>query len=331
MAYEVTLLPGDGVGEQVCAVATECVAALGVEVCWERVYANDPPSVLASVRRTGVMLKGKHPSPIRPGVMPFTVKLRKDLGVFVIVRHVRNLPGLPSRAQGIDLVVIRESSEDIYSGFEHESSPGVFETVKVTTRAACERISRYAFEYARAHGRRRVTTVHKANILKKADGMFLAVSREIAREYPEITHDDVIVDALCMQLVRRPQSFDVLLCGNLFGDIVSDCAAAMAGGLPVAVGTNHGPGIVIFENPHGATVEDVGPDGADPYMALLLSAGILRHFGEGNAADRLRDACYQALERGVRTRDIGGTAGTSDVRAAVLEHLRAPGPGRIGA
>lgn len=321
MSYEVSLLPGDGVGELVCAVAADCIAATGVDIRWDRVYSSDLDSVLTSVRRTGVMLKGKQQSAVSPGKMPFTVRFRKALGVYAIVRHVHNLPGLPSRAKGIDLTVIRESSEDIYSGFEHEAATGVYESVKVTTRAACERISRFAFDYARANGRKRVTTVHKANILKKADGMFLAVSREIAKEYPDIQHDDVIVDALCMQLVRKPQAFDVLLCGNLFGDIVSDCAAGMAGGLPVAVGLNHAPGAVVFENPHGAFAEQIGEDRANPYMALLLSVGILRHLGEPVAAGRLQAACFAALEAGVRTPDIGGTAHTSEVRAAVLREL----------
>lgn len=323
MAYEVSLLPGDGVGELVCSVAADCIAATGVAIQWDRVWSTDLPGVVASLKRTGVMLKGKQRALITPGTMPFTVRFRKELGVYAIVRHVKNLPGLPSRAKGIDLVVIRESSEDIYSGFEHVAAEGVFETVKVTTRAACERISRFAFEYARANGRKRVTTVHKANILKKADGMFLAVSREVAREYPEIQHDDVIVDALCMQLVRKPQSFDVLLCGNLFGDIVSDCAAGMAGGLPVAVGTNHAPGAVVFENPHGAFAEQIGEDRADPYMALLLSVGILRHFGENAAADRLQGACFAAMQAGFLTPDAGGTSHTSEIRAAVLRELGA--------
>lgn len=321
MSYEVTLLPGDGVGDQVCRVAADCIAALGVEVAWDRVYATDLDAVVASVKRTGVMLKGKQRSAVKPGLQPFTVRLRKQLGVYAITRHVKNLPGLPARAQGVDLVVVRESSEDIYSGFEHESTDGVYESVKVTTRAACERISRFAFDWARAHGRKRVTTVHKANIMKKSDGMFLAVSQEVAKDYPDVQHDDVIVDALCMQLVRKPQSFDVLLCGNLFGDIVSDCAAGMTGGLPVAVGVNHGPGVKIFENPHGTTTQAVGEDGADPYMALLLSVGILRHFGEAEAAARLEAACFRSLEEGVRTKDIRGSAHCSEVRAAVLRHL----------
>lgn len=321
MAYEVTLLPGDGVGAQVCDVAAAAVAALGVDIRWERVYADDLDQCVASLRRTGIMLKGKHRRPIPPVNQSFTVNLRKRMGVYAIKRHVLSLPGLPARAQGVDVVIFREASEDIYAGFEHESTAGVFESVKVTTRAACERISRMAFEWARANGRRRVTTVHKANILKKADGMLLAVSREVAAEFPEIQHDDVIVDALCMQMVRRPQSFDVLICGNLFGDIVSDTAAGVAGGLPVACGICYAPGAVIFENPHGTTAAEIGEDAANPYPALGLTVDILRHVGEGAAAERLRAACIAALQSGVHTRDMGGTVGCSGVQAAVLANL----------
>lgn len=321
MTYEVTLLPGDGVGAQVCEVAAAAVAATGVDVRWERVFVEDIDGCVASLQRTGVMLKGKHRLSLPPTGQSFTVHLRKRMGVYAIVRRIRNLPGLPARAQGVDVVVFREASEDIYAGFEHESAPGVFESVKVTTYAACERIARMAFDWARANGRRRVTTVHKANILKKSDGMLLRVAREVGAAYPELQQDDVIVDALCMQLVRRPQSFDVLICANLFGDIVSDCAAGMAGGLPVATGVCYAPGALIFENPHGTSSEVVGPDGADPFPALGLSAEILEHFGEEAAAAKLRAAVQGVLADGIRTRDLGGTAGCSDVERAVLARL----------
>ena len=322
MPHNITLLPGDGVGPIVCEVAAACIDALGVKVDWELVSTSDPDAAVASARRTGTMLKGRHRGSARPGESSFTVRFRKALGVWAIVRHAHNLPGLPARAQGVDVVTIREASEDIYAGFEHESTAGVFESVKVTTRAACERISHYAFAYAREHGRKRVTTVHKANILKKADGMFLRVSQEVARSYPDIRHDDVIVDALCMNLVRRPQSFDVLLAGNLFGDIVSDCVAGMAGGLPVATGVCIADGVRVFENPHGATTDQVGEDGADPYPALGLAVDMLRHLGELDAAARLRAACVTALQAGLLTVDIGGTSHTSEVRAGVLDALR---------
>ncbi len=316
---EVTLIPGHGVGPQVAEVTRAVVAALGADLQWDE--QNDLEGALVSARRTGLVLKGKWVAPIQAGKLPPTVAFRRALGIHTIVRRVANLPGLPARAQGVNIAIFREASEDIYSGFEHQSADGVFETVKVTTRAACERIHRTAFQWAREHGRKRVTTVHKANILKKADGMFLAVGREIAQAFPDLTHDDVIVDALCMQIVRKPQSFDVLVAGNLFGDIVSDCAAGMAGGVTVACGTNYGPGVTVFETPHGTTVETVGPDGANPYPLLGLTVDLLQHLGDTARADRLQAACVAALQAGVHTRDMGGTAGLHAVRDAVLAGL----------
>lgn len=317
MAYEVTLIPGDGVGPQIADVMRDCVAALGVDVAWDVPAPGDLDGIVASAKRTGVVVKGKIISPAIGGKMPLTLQFRKRLGVHAIVRHVKHLPGLPARAPGTDIVVVREASEDIYAGFEHESTDGVFESVKVTTRAACERIATFAFEYAARNGRKKVTIVHKANIMKKADGMFLAVGREVAARYPSIQCDDVIVDALCMKLVRRPQAFDVLLCGNLFGDIVSDCAAGMAGGVTVACGTCYAPGVVCFENPHGTSVEVVGPDGANPYPMLGMAVDLLRHLGEVEAADTLHAACLTALSAGLHTLDMGGEAHTSEVHAAL--------------
>jgi isocitrate dehydrogenase (NAD+) len=316
---EVTLIPGHGVGPQVAEVLRAAFDALAVEVAFDE--QNEIGAATESVKRTGLAIKGKWVAEVQPGKLPPTVAFRKALGINTIVRRAQNLPGLPARGKRVDVVVVREASEDIYAGFEHESADGVYETVKVTTRAACERIHRFAFDYAMAHGRKRVTTVHKANILKKSDGMFLAVGRELAPQYPSIAHDDVIVDALCMQLVRKPHAFDVLVAGNLFGDIVSDCAAGMAGGVTVACGLNLGPGVVVFENPHGTTVEVVGPGGANPYPMLGLGVDLLRHVGQGAAADRLRAACVAALEAGLHTRDMGGNATCSAVRGAVLAGL----------
>lgn len=315
--YEVTLIPGDGVGPQVADVMRDVVRAVGVEIAWE-LPGDDLDTIVASVKRTGLALKGKILAPAPTGKMPATVQFRKKLGVTAIVRHVRHLEGLPARAPGTDIVIVREASEDIYSGFEHESTHGVFESVKVTTRAACERIATFAFDFAVKNGRKKVTTVHKANILKKADGMFLAVSREVAARYPTIVHDEIIVDALCMRLVRRPSDFDVLLCGNLFGDIVSDCAAGMAGGVTVACGTCYAPGVVVFENPHGTSEELVGADGANPYPVLGMAADLLDHLGESAAAGRIRAAVVKALVAGHHAQDMGGTATTSEMRAAVL-------------
>lgn len=316
---EVTLIPGHGVGPQVADVVRAVVQKLGADLQWDE--QNDLESALTSVRRTGLALKGKWIAPIQAGKLPPTVAFRRALGIHTIVRRVANLPGLPARARGVNMAIFREASEDIYAGFEHQSADGVFETVKVTTRASCERIHRTAFEWARANGRKRVTTVHKANILKKADGMFLAVGREVAKDFPELTHDDVIVDALCMQIVRKPQSFDVLVAGNLFGDIVSDCAAGMTGGVTVACGTNYGPGVTVFETPHGTTVGHVGPDGANPYPLLGLTVDLLEHLGDTARASRLQAACIAALEAGLHSSDMGGTAGCSTIRDGILARL----------
>ncbi|MFN7143127.1 MAG: isocitrate/isopropylmalate family dehydrogenase [Myxococcota bacterium] len=323
MSYEVTLVPGDGIGPQVADVMRDVVAALGVDVAWDVPAAGDLEAIIASSKRTGVVVKGKIVSRAVGGKMPLTLQFRKRLGVHAIVRHVKHLEGLPARAPGTDIVVVREASEDIYSGFEHESTDGVFESVKVTTRAACERIATFAFEWAVRNGRKKVTTVHKANILKKADGMFLNVSKQVAALYPSIQHDDIIVDALCMRLVRRPSDFDVLLCGNLFGDIVSDCAAGMAGGVTVACGTCYAPGVVVFENPHGTTVEVVGPDGANPYPMLGMAADLLGHLGEVDASRRLRGAIVTSLTSGLTTLDMGGSAHTSQIHQAIKAAIKA--------
>jgi len=323
MPHDVTLIPGSGVGPLVAEVAKDVLAHAGVAITWDvqPCEGGDIAGAVTSLQRTGVALKGALAAPIRVGKLPPSLQLRKELGVDTIIRHVKHIPGLPARAPGTDIVVIREASEDIYSGFEHQSTEGVFESVKVTTRAACERITKLAFEYAKANGRGRVTTVHKANIMKKADGLFLAVGREMAAKHPEIKHEDVIVDALCMKIVRRPRDFDVLVCGNLFGDIVSDCAAGMAGGPTVAVGQSLGPNVAIFENPHGEVLEGAAPEMANPYPMIVLAAQLAQHLGETAAAGRIRAAVQACLEAGVHTADMGGGASCAMVREAVLKAL----------
>jgi isocitrate dehydrogenase (NAD+) len=323
MSHDVTLIPGSGVGPAVAEVAKQVLAHAGVDISWDLQTCadGDISGAVASLRRTGVALKGALDAPIRVGKLPPSLQLRKDLGVDTILRHVKHIPGLPARAPGTDIVVIREASEDIYSGFEHQSTEGVFESVKVTTRAACERITKYAFDYAKANGRGRVTTVHKANIMKKADGLFLTVGRETAAKYPELKHDDVIVDALCMKIVRRPRDFDVLVCGNLFGDIVSDCAAGMAGGPTVAVGQSIGPDVTIFEAPHGAVVDGMDEAHANPYPMLVLAGQLARHLGNPAAAERIERAIQTCLEAGIHTVDMGGGATCAMVGEAVLKSL----------
>lgn len=316
---DVTLIPGSGVGAQVADVMVDVVRRVRPDIVFD--LQSELLPAIASVQRTHLAIKGKWASEIKAGQMPPSVQFRRALGVHTIVRHVANLPGLPARGRDIDICVVREASEDIYAGFEHQAAAGVFESVRVTTRVGCERVHRVAFALARAQGRRRVTTVHKANILKKADGMFLSVGKQVAAEFPDLVHDDVIVDALCMQLVRKPQAFDVLVCGNLFGDIVSDCAAGMAGGVTVACGKNMAPDATIFESPHGTTVGVVGADGANPYPFLGLAVDLLRHVGDAASAGRIRAACEAALRAGNHTQDMGGGSTCSAVHAAVVAAL----------
>lgn len=313
---DVTLIPGSGNGVVATVLVRELVARLGGALTWDE--TNDVEGAIASLQRTRVGLKGKWVHTPKKGVLPPSIRFRKALGIDTIVRHVKAIPGLPARNPAVDLVIVREASEDIYAGFEHESADGVFESVKVTTQAACERVHRAAFDLAVREGRKKVTTVHKANIMKRADGMFLRVGQAVAKEYPGIEHSDVIVDALCMDLVRRPTRYDVLVAGNLFGDIVSDCAAGMAGGATVATGKNLGPGLVVFENPH-----EPGPDAArvNPYPMLRLAADLLRHAGDPAAAARLDHAVAGAIGAGVLPPDVGGSSTTSEIAAAVTQRL----------
>lgn len=315
---DITLIPGSGLGPIAAEVVVSLAAKLGAGLRFDR--QDELEGAIASLRHTKLALKGKWIVAPQKGVLPLSVRFRKALGVHTIVRHVKTLPGLRARAD-VDLVIVREASEDIYAGFEHESADGVFESVKVTTRAACERVHRAAFELAAAHGRKKVTTVHKANILKRADGMFLRVGQEVAAAWPGITHSEVIVDALCMDLVRRPQRYDVLVCGNLFGDIVSDCAAGMAGGITVATGVAYGPEVTVFENPHGAMLDAVHEDAVNPLPMVRLLAQLLRHVGDAGNADRVDRAIAACLAEGCVTPDLGGSATTARVHDHLLSGL----------
>lgn len=324
MAHAVTLIPGDWVGPETTRVVQHIVAAAGVEVDWETFTCPDgvvSVELLDSARRTGRVLMNRVAAPRVPGRLPASVTLRKELGMWAQVREVRSLPGLPARFTDVDVVIVREISEDIYKGFEHETAPGVFESVKVTTADACARIARYAFELARARGRRKVSIVHKANIMKKSDGLFLRTAQAVAADYPDIAHEDVIVDALCMRMVRWPTSFDVLLCGNLFGDIVSDLAAGLAGGITVGGAVNHGDGVEIFENPHGRAPDLVGTGRASPLPGLVQAVNLLRSLGETDAAERIDAALRTALLAGLRPVDAGGDDGCAQVQTAVESRL----------
>jgi isocitrate dehydrogenase (NAD+) len=324
MARRVTLIPGDWIGPEICHVMQVVIAAAGVDIDWDVRECRGgqlDAGLLESCRRNGVVLKARLDASRVAGRLPPTVALRKELGLWATVRPVRPLPGIDVRFPGIDLIVVRETSEDIYSGLEHEVVEGVYEAVKVTTQASCERIARFAYELARARRRRKVTIVHKANILKQADGLFLRVGQEVGRQFPDITTDEVIVDALSMRLVRDPSRFDVLLTGNLFGDIVSDLASGLAGGIMASPSASYGEGVAMFENPHGKAPELVGTGRANPLPMLLTALLMLEHIGEDLAADRISRAIAGALAAGLRTVERGGPHGLAEVQDAVIARL----------
>ena len=326
MAHNVTLIPGDWIGPETCQTVQEIIEAAGIDIRWDEHAIGDDgvsEALLASCRKNRVILKARTGAQRNPGQLPPTVVLRKELGLWATIRPVVALPGVGARFPGLDLLIVRETSEDIYSGFEHEVTKGVFEAVKVTTRAACERISRLAYDHARRRGRSKVTIVHKSNIMKKSDGMFLAVAREIGKAYPDIQTEEVIVDALCMRMVRNPRQFDVLLALNLFGDIISDLASGLAGGLTATPSGSFGGGIAMFENPHGKAPQLVGTGLANPIPMLRTALLMLEHLEEKAAAARIERALFAACDDGLQTVDRGGEAGCAAVRDAILARLNA--------
>lgn len=326
MSTPVTLIPGDWIGPETCAVVQRVFAAAGAELDWDVQPVEDgrlSQALLDSCRRTGLVLKARLASTPAPGRLPPTVALRKELGLWATVRPITAIPGTRARFPDIDLVVVRETSEDIYSGFEHEVTDGVFEAVKVTTRAACERIARYAYALARAQGRKKVTIVHKSNIMKRSDGLFLRTAQEVGAAFPEIETDEVIVDALCMKLVRNPRAFDVLLAGNLFGDIVSDLASGLGGGILASPSASYGEGCALFENPHGKAPELVGTGLANPVPMLRAGALLLRHIGSHAVADRVDGAIRAVYAAGLATVEQGGAARCDEVERALLARIEA--------
>jgi isocitrate dehydrogenase (NAD+) len=330
--HTITLIAGDGIGPEVSSAVVSIVERAGLDVEWdshlagvlalERHGATLPDELLESIRRNKVALKGPVTTPVGGGFTSVNVGLRKALDLFVNLRPVWNIPSVPSRYEGIDLVIVRENTEDLYSGLEHEVVPGVVESLKIITEEASTRVSKFSFEYARKHKRRRVTAVHKANIMKMGDGLFLRTVKKVATQYPDIVCDDRIVDAACMHLVMNPAQFDMLLLPNLYGDIVSDLCAGLVGGLGVVPGANLGTEIGVFEAVHGSAPDIAGKGIANP-MALLLSAILmLRHIDEGAMADRIMAALGSVLSEGkVRTRDLGGTASTIEFTDAICRRL----------
>jgi isocitrate dehydrogenase (NAD+) len=328
----VTLIPGDGIGPEVSEAAVRVLDAAGADLQWERQiagreafekYGNPlPPEVLESVRRNRVALKGPVTTEVGGGFKSINVQLRQELDLYANLRPSRSLPSIPSRFEGVDIVVVRENTEDLYSGLEHVVVPGVVESLKIITEKASLRIARFAFEYARRHGRKRVTAVHKANIMKLSDGLFLDCFRRVAQEYPEIGADDRIVDNMCMQLVIRPEEWDVLLLENLYGDIVSDLCAGLVGGLGVVPGGNIGVDVAVFEAVHGSAPDIAGRNIANPLAIIRSGIMMLYHLDKDEAAGRVRKALREVVvDRRIRTRDLGGEASTSEFTDAVVAAL----------
>ena len=332
MTHRITLIPGDGIGPEVTGAVVKILDSAGLQVEWDSFpagvlameeYGKPLPDVLLeSIRQNKVALKGPVTTPVGGGFSSVNVGLRKALDLFANLRPVWNIPSVPSRYEGIDLVIVRENTEDLYSGLEHEVVPGVVESLKIITDDASTRVSRFAFEYARKNGRKRITAVHKANIMKMSDGLFLKCVKKVAAEYPDIICDERIVDAACMHLVMNPTQFDVMLLPNLYGDIVSDLCAGLVGGLGVVPAANLGVEIGVFEAVHGSAPDIAGKSLANPTALLLSALLMLRHIGEGTMADRIMKALGDVLSEGkVRTRDLGGKASTIEFTEAICRKL----------
>ncbi|MFL6193524.1 MAG: isocitrate dehydrogenase (NAD(+)) [Thermoanaerobaculia bacterium] len=328
----VTLIPGDGIGPEVSQAVVRVLEAAGAEIEWERHIAGRealekfgnplPPEVLESVRRNRLALKGPITTQVGGGFKSINVRLRQELDLYANLRPSRSLPSIPSRFEGVDIIVVRENTEDLYSGLEHTVVPGVVESLKIITEKASLRIARFAFEYARRHGRKRVTAVHKANIMKLSDGLFLDCFRRVASEYPEIVADDKIVDNMCMQLVMRPEEWDVLLMENLYGDILSDLCAGLVGGLGVVPGGNIGLDVAVFEAVHGSAPDIAGKDLANPLALIRSSIMMLYHLDKDEVAERVRRALREVIvNQKIRTRDLGGQAGTTEFTDAVVKAI----------
>jgi isocitrate dehydrogenase (NAD+) len=332
MAHVITLIPGDGIGPEVTEAVVRILKAAAVDITWERHDAgvtafkrlNEtlPAELLESIRRNKVALKGPVTTPIGVGFTSVNVGLRKALDLFANLRPVKNLPGVESRFQQVDLVIVRENTEDLYAGLEHEIIPGVVESLKIITERASTRIARFAFDHAKTNGRRKVTAIHKANIMKLSDGLFLNSARNVSHEHVDIPYDERIVDAACMQLVMHPEKFDVLLLPNLYGDIVSDLCAGLVGGLGVVPGANMGTECAVFEAVHGSAPDIADQNLANPTALLLSALMMLHHIGERPAAERIRTALERVLVEGkIRTRDLGGSSTTTEFSETICRQL----------
>jgi isocitrate dehydrogenase (NAD+) len=339
MAYRVTLIPGDGTGPELVDATRLVLEATGVQFDWDVQHAGAdvmdrygtplPEAVLESIQANRVALKGPITTPLGTGFRSVNVAIRKALDLYANVRPARTMVGIPVCHEGLDLVIVRENTEDLYAGIEHDVIPGeAAESIRIITRRGTERIVRFAFEYARANGRRLVTAVHKANILKATDGLFLRVAYEVSERYPDVEFNDRIVDNMCMQLVQRPQEYDVLVCPNLFGDIISDLCSGLVGGLGVAPGANFGHDIAVFEPVHGSAPKYAGQNRVNPTATILSGALMLRHLGEVQAASRVQDAVRAVIAAGDRvtfdlkpSRDDPSAVGTHEMAQAIVEAM----------
>ncbi|HIY04417.1 MAG TPA: isocitrate/isopropylmalate dehydrogenase family protein [Candidatus Anaerotignum merdipullorum] len=333
MAYHITLIPGDGSGPEVISAAKRVVEATGVPIEWEQAEAGAamietygtplPEETIASIRRNGVALKGPVTTPVGTGFRSVNVAMRKQFDLYANVRPAKTYPGVITKFDHIDLVVVRENTEDLYAGIEHMIGDDAAESIKLITRKGCERIIRYAFDFAVREGRKKVTAVHKANIMKCTDGMFLDIARQISKEYPQIVFDDSIVDAMCMRLVMHPEDYDVLVCPNLYGDIISDLCAGLVGGLGLTPSANIGVGGAIFEPIHGSAPDIAGQHKINPTAAILSASMMLAHLGEAKAAASIEQAVTKVISEGkTLTQDMGGNASTEDFTDAVIAALK---------
>ncbi len=334
MKHTVTLIPGDGIGPEVSHAAQRILDASGVAIGWEEVSARPDADrrgaaymnldVVDSVKRNRVALKGPVATPVAEGPPSINVGLRKALELYANLRPVKNLAGVKSVAQDIDLIIVRENTEDLYAGLEHTIVPGVVESLKIITEKASTRIAVYAFEYARKHGRKKVAAIHKANIMKQSDGLFLTSCRKVAANFPDVEYREVIVDNACMQLVMNPHQFDVLLLTNLYGDIISDLAAGLVGGLGVVPSGNIGADVAIFEAVHGTAPDIAGKGIANPTAILMSGIMMLDYMGELDAARRVERALHSVYREGKHlTKDVGGSATTEQFTNAVIAALAA--------
>jgi len=333
MSYSITLIPGDGIGPEISEAARRVIEAAGVKIQWDVVEAGEaviakygtplPDYVLDSVRKNRTALKGPLTTPVGKGFRSVNVTLRQELNLYANVRPAKTMPGIETRFKNVDLIIVRENTEDLYAGIEHRVGRDAAESIKIITREASERIARHAFNLAVKEGRKKVTAVHKANIMKLSDGLFLESVRRVAQDFPDIEFEDMIVDAMCMKLVQSPENYDVLVLPNLYGDIVSDLCAGLVGGLGVAPGANIGIEAAVFEPVHGSAPKHAGLNRVNPLAIILSGVMMLQHLGEMEAAGRVSRAVTAVLEEGKSvTYDLGGSSSTSQMADAIISKLK---------